>query len=264
MIFVRVDPNSPSHQAFWKAWRKAAAAATVDYIEKRGRDPNAPFDPSVWIELRNWLRDNVFNDKCAYCESKLSVVGYGDAEHYRPKKKVTRGLASDNTTVQHSGYYWLAYTWQNILPACTRCNTKGKRNQFPIRAQRYVNIENANPTQLDSKEDPLLIHPSKRDPRKHLLFDKKGRVAPRTAGDPYAEATIRVLQLNREELRKAREDAWRAARRDLLFVLEAEDETAIEEFYARFAKGTEAYSAAVLDMLDGMLTRMGAVVAASG
>ncbi len=48
---------------------------------------------------------NIYNDKCAYCESKERRL---QVEHFRPKSK----------------YYWLAYSWDNLLLSCSACNSK--------------------------------------------------------------------------------------------------------------------------------------------
>ena len=46
-------------------------------------------------------------DKCAYCESKVRHITYGDIEHIIPKSKVPAK----------------AYAWENLTIACDACNT---------------------------------------------------------------------------------------------------------------------------------------------
>jgi 5-methylcytosine-specific restriction endonuclease McrA len=58
----------------------------------------------------------LFNDKCAYCESKVSHIYSGDIEHFRPKGKISEAL------IQKPGYYWLATEWDNLLFSCRNCN----------------------------------------------------------------------------------------------------------------------------------------------
>ena len=53
------------------------------------------------------------HSKCAYCESLVTHVSYGDLEHMRPKKR----------------YPQLAYDWQNLVFVCSRCNNK-KRESY--------------------------------------------------------------------------------------------------------------------------------------
>jgi uncharacterized protein (TIGR02646 family) len=53
--------------------------------------------------------------KCAYCESKLTHIAYGDVEHVVPK------------SVDPSG----RFKWENLTIACDRCNTnKGDNEGF--------------------------------------------------------------------------------------------------------------------------------------
>jgi hypothetical protein len=69
------------------------------------------------------------HDKCAFCESKVSHIAYGDVEHFRPKKGY---LQEDGDELQRPGYYWLAYEWTNLLFCCQICNQRHKRNLFPL------------------------------------------------------------------------------------------------------------------------------------
>lgn len=45
--------------------------------------------------------------KCAYCESKILHVGFGDVEHVSPKSKSINNL----------------FRWDNLTLACDKCNT---------------------------------------------------------------------------------------------------------------------------------------------
>jgi uncharacterized protein (TIGR02646 family) len=83
----------------------------------------------------------MFHGKCAYCESKITVVTYGSIEHFRPK----------------SIYPGLTFEWNNLLFSCDICNDTGhKGNQFP----------------LDRNGNPLLLDPTDgvTDPNMHLAF----------------------------------------------------------------------------------------------
>lgn len=177
--------------------------------------------------------DDLFHEKCAYCESTYRAVDSRDVEHFRPKGGVTE--APD-----HVGYWWLAATWSNLLPSCPPCNRRrrqtsydprlsleefdalrrqqaetlsGKANAFPLRQSNWVTVEGGDLT----VEDPLLINPCERDPGNHLeyVFDWKrpqyiweadeitAFVRPRQrAGqdDPYAKASIAIYGLCRAGL----------------------------------------------------------------
>lgn len=45
--------------------------------------------------------------KCAFCESKLRHVAYGDVEHFRPKGGYLQ--QTGERPLKKPGYYWLAY-----------------------------------------------------------------------------------------------------------------------------------------------------------
>jgi uncharacterized protein (TIGR02646 family) len=55
--------------------------------------------------------------KCCYCEQRIPK-GFNDVEHYRPKAVAARQPGSNDT----HGYWWLAFTWENLLFACPACN----------------------------------------------------------------------------------------------------------------------------------------------
>ena len=56
----------------------------------------------------------LYRYKCAYCEGNFQHSEAAlEIDHYRPKSKVTG--------TDHVGYYWLAYEWSNLLPACKTC-----------------------------------------------------------------------------------------------------------------------------------------------
>lgn len=177
--------------------------------------------------------DDLFHEKCAYCESSYRAVDSRDVEHFRPKGGITE-------RPNHLGYWWLAAAWSNLLPSCPPCNQRrrqtaydpavtledfeaarrrqsdtlsGKANAFPVRQNNWVTDENGD----ISVEDPLLINPCDRKPEDHLefIFDWKRTqyiweadqvtaiVRPRlNAGqeDPYAKASIAIYGLRRAGL----------------------------------------------------------------
>jgi len=84
----------------------------------------------------------MFYGKCAYCESLITTVTYGQIEHFYPK----------------SSYINRTFSWHNLLLSCDICNDIGhKGTNFPI----------------DVNGNPLLIDPTDgvTDPATHLKFD---------------------------------------------------------------------------------------------
>jgi uncharacterized protein (TIGR02646 family) len=177
--------------------------------------------------------DELFHEKCAYCETSYRAVDSRDVEHFRPKGGVAEAP-------QHPGYWWLAASWSNLLPSCPPCNQRrrqtlyepgtpleefeaarrrqaetlsGKKNSFPVSKGNWATSEEHQLT----TEDPLLINPCERDPADHLefVFDWKrpqyiweaeqvtAFVRPRAkAGqdDAYGKASIAIYGLRRAGL----------------------------------------------------------------
>ena len=261
MIHIDFNPANPAtlteeQRTWWTAWEGRAMAATqavLDAWEKSRKDPNdksfnkifdKPQIQNVWGELKDWLLLNVFNNKCAYCETPVVRSSF-HAEHYRPKRRVTTNgkkvkIKDENDQEYvHPGYFWLAFHWTNLLPSCAFCNTiNGKKNEFPIKETTYLSIlkrmteDECNqlkvkliqsnnwpdifyfqPVDLDEKEGRLLLHPYFDDPRKSLKFDDLGFVIATGEGEDQmrGELSIKVYNLNDErivtERRKAQNDA---------------------------------------------------------
>lgn len=133
-------------------------------------------------------------DKCCYCESEFLATDYGAVEHFRPKGSVRQ---DNNSREEKPGYYWLGYTWSNLLVSCSRCNTSHKGIRFPLQ-NPDGRARNHNDTIED--EEPMLVDPGAEDPRDHMRF----RFDAPVALAPRGEATIDVLGLERYGLADAR------------------------------------------------------------
>lgn len=201
MIKVLFDPPNGlnDEQRIW--WDKWLARAELKQAEAKA---GAELDSAVWRDLKDWLLKNVFHRKCAYCEAVITANYPGDGEHYRPKGNVTvkaqgrkQPITHPATGAKHTGYYWLAYNWRNLLPACFACNN-AKSDQFPV-AQSHVHDAAPDPSVLDQHEVPLLIYPYFDEPEEHLVFGEFGIVAAKD-GDLRGLATIEVFDLMREDL----------------------------------------------------------------
>ncbi len=122
--------------------------------------------------------NELFHGKCAYCESAYSATQPVDVEHYRPKGAI---IIKDALTPP--GYYWLAATWENLLPSCIDCNRErtqefqdrrtgkvGKANKFPVRGRK----KHAAKPGHEKREHTyrLLINPCEDLPHNQLEFTK--------------------------------------------------------------------------------------------
>lgn len=127
----------------------------------------------------------MFRGKCAYCESKVTGVTYGQIEHFYPKGK----------------YVDRVFQWENLLLSCDLCNTvQHKGTKLP----------------LDGDGSPLLIDPTSVVPEAHLLFswNPRVRLACVYGRDARGKETVQTFDLNgvrgRKELLKSRSEHVRA------------------------------------------------------
>lgn len=147
--------------------------------------------------------------KCAWCEQRTNLESQ-PIEHYRPKA----GARRSDSEVDSERYWWLTWTWENLLFACARCNDQGhKGNHFPLAPKskplplpkrpigerlpaRYFDV---------SREQPLLLDPAREDPLDSIrwvpvyqpLDRRRWTWMPRAVGEDQARGskTISVLKL---------------------------------------------------------------------
>ena len=134
--------------------------------------------------------------KCCFCESK---VGHdGDVEHFRPKSACCQGRGK---AMLRPGYYWLAYEWKNLFLCCSACNSRYKRNYFPLREPEKRSRSHQDDL---TQEDPLFINPAERDPEQFISFRQE--IAYAIDGNAYGKTTIDALNLNRENFNERRRE----------------------------------------------------------
>ena len=170
--------------------------------------------------------------RCAYCETWMRGSS-GEIEHYRPKgetfdvdwtateaaltpprddtdddgDRVARGLPPAHRdrvlwTKGRRGYWWLAWTWENLLWACGGCNSaSNKGTRFPLRSGSPTLRGPARPKR---DEEPLLLDPCREDPMDHLVYrkidDEHWQLFAR-GSSPKGDWTIAVLGLNQPDMR---------------------------------------------------------------
>lgn len=265
---IKFDPEKleGEDKVWWDAWKvraeRAKSKALTDY--KEGKRP-PPFNSDVWSELKTFLLKKVFHNKCAYCDSNITVTSFGDAEHFRPKGKVTQKKGGKDEVVivdgeEHPGYYWLAYDWRNLIPACQRCNSDdGKMNQFPVKNGKYIASpeKGPDPATLDKEEEPLLLHPydENLDPDAHIIYGEKGVVsAYRLHGqdDPYGVAVIETCNLKRGDLEEARDRsqhlAWLEFQKAANKAIDGEED-AMDKAISPYESGVMPHSRAALQYI---------------
>lgn len=126
---------------------------------------------------------------CAYCERPLSPDDPVVA-HHRPAWGAV-GLTGE---VDLQAYWWLAYRWDNLYPACPDC-VRARGTRFPVSGER------ATPRQQPSEEEPLLLDPLADRPEIHLRYADDGTVSALTE---RGRLTLETLALNRDFLVRSR------------------------------------------------------------
>ncbi|MGC4109815.1 MAG: hypothetical protein QM747_05205 [Nocardioides sp.] len=162
--------------------------------------------------VKEALQD-LFLWKCAYCEWDYSPGHPVDVEHYRPKGRIVDGFGN----ILRPGYYWLAATWENLLPSCIDCNRKRKHllddgKKMSGKADAFPLLDETKRAKLpgdEVHEEPMLLNPCEDDVEECFIFEKDGVVLPAAAGGKErvrALGTIDLLGLDRPRLVRRRED----------------------------------------------------------
>lgn len=133
-----------------------------------------------------WRRQHY---KCCYCEHDIRLQGQ-DVEHYRPASR----------------YWWLAWSWKNLLFACQNCNRWAKNDLFPLDVTSTPLAVEAEPP---GSEVPFLVNPSDEDPMAaiHFRFEPSRNqwIAAGRAGDERGAITVALLKLNAQDLVEQRQ-----------------------------------------------------------
>ncbi len=135
----------------------------------------------------------IYSSKCAFCES---AVERSDVEHFRPK----------------SIYYWLAYSWDNLLYCCPTCNGF-KSNNFELETgfNRVDFSGNTDKIHLlcaeyQEIEHNKFVNPEKEEFTDKLIFHKNGKIESK---DTRVDYTIVTCQLSRDYLNERRAEIFK-------------------------------------------------------
>lgn len=142
----------------------------------------------------------IYHDKCAFCEMQIEQL---HVEHYRPK----------------SVYYWLAFSWDNLLLACSTCNINkgvkfaldGLQATFDPTDENIRNI-NTSSAAYDATELPHLVNPEVTDPEGQIVFHRNGLITSANARFAY---TIEACELDRTSLNDIRKHLLDVYERDV-------------------------------------------------
>ncbi len=154
---TKIDRASPPQNIVMDQ-KKTTALAEIKKAIDRGNKINIP---NLWTTdktVKEYLYKSQY-EKCCYCEQKRGK-GEMDVEHFRPKAGV-----EENS--KHTGYWWLAYEWDNLLTACKICNTK-KGVKFPLQEESKRAFNKHDDIK---KEEPFLINPLTENPEDFIEYD---------------------------------------------------------------------------------------------
>jgi hypothetical protein len=150
--------------------------------------------------------------KCAWCERHTDISS-APVEHYRPKDGAWRNLPGQPLRIDAGHYWWLTWSWSNLLFSCSRCNDAGhKANYFPLRRHTRsaavpvgpLPIPPPNPIVDVSGEHPLLLDPTgPEDPLDHIewraantTFNRRDWTWTPLGRTEEGDATVRILKLD--------------------------------------------------------------------
>jgi len=169
--------------------------ALRDIVRREKRDPLSDEIDGYRIVAKTLWKAQLH--KCCYCEKLIEHVR-NDVEHYRPKAQANRG---EHHLADH-GYWWLAFTWENLLFSCENCNQgKAKGIKFPLSEGGAPLVAEQQPSR---GERPLLLDPAVECGVEHIQFQidpltKKWKPFARK-GSAKGYATIRTCLLDRDDL----------------------------------------------------------------
>ena len=263
---IDFDPDAQSgtwtstQRDWWLGLLARAKAAVADL----GSSTTAPeaFAEDVWRDIRDWLLEYVFFDKCAMCEARVGHAGRGEGDHYRPKKRVKIPVAGGwppgkvkwkvlaaAVAGQSASYFWMAYDWTNLIPLCSICNNT-KSDKFPVAGQ-HVFDPTLTTRQLNERERPLLINPYYEDPVEFLRYGITGGIVA-IDGNSRGAATIEVYGLDRAALAIERARKFERMGTQLLLKLNSIlcGDNSVRDAINDFLAHDEEYSSACDQVVD--------------
>jgi uncharacterized protein (TIGR02646 family) len=167
-----------------------------------------------------------YHHKCAYCEQKVESY---DVEHYRPKKI----------------YYWLAYSWDNLLFCCEKCNQKKSAHFDTLKTKAIYKSEDLPRIhelcqEYNQIEQPLLLHPEYDNAEPLLVFNERGEVSSTDTRAAYTISADKGCDLSRKYLcddRKEILDEFRNKLDDIITTKQGErQKEAVDDLLKNFAK----------------------------
>jgi len=154
----------------------------------------APFDRE-WLLRPDVLKAlQVFDHRCAYCESRVTSTEE-NLDHFRP---VTGSRHGQGRSPSPDHYGWFAYEWRNLLIVCAACR-RVREDAFPLNGPPAPLM--CSWTDANKLEEVQLIDPTLDDPLIHLALRSDGQLE---ALSERGAITLELFALNRSNLRSER------------------------------------------------------------
>ena len=199
MRYVKRPPNfQPS---YFRSQDIADHRAEIAiYLAAGVRDERPPRFTARWDDSVHHALRELFGDNCAYCETRST----SEIDLFRPR------AAADNSRgkIDFQYYCWLDTEWENTYSVCSSCS-RAKANFFPVGSRGEIS---ASVAELRASEDYKLLDPCWDLPPEHFDFSADGYLEGYTL---RGDETVRILQLNRDDLIKRRQKVFRAFAADL-------------------------------------------------
>ncbi len=229
--------------------RRKELIAKGSYIDEPEFNSRYKYN-DILIKLKS-----LYCNKCAYCEAK---VEQGHVEHYRPK----------------FSYYWLAYSWDNLLYSCPTCNQfkgshfdiSGTMPDPPTLTDDLSGINVWSSQKYDSQEKPKMLNPERDELDGVFIFDIQGHI--QDNNNTRADYTIKTCHLDRDflvdERRKIIDDFRKELSAELLNAKnKAEQKVIISSWVKMFLYKSEdekntytAFRKAVVSWLDDLIKKI--------
>jgi uncharacterized protein (TIGR02646 family) len=160
-------------------------------------------------DIRIALKE-IYKNKCAFCEQKIEQY---QVEHYRPKRT----------------YYWLAFSWDNLIMACPTCNqSKGLNFELEGHQVEFTNTEfnirniNSCSESYDLVEEPKMVNPEITNPLGLIQFRRDGLIESKNVRFAY---TIEKCKIDRNYLNDERRKLLDVFSRDIRSALIENEKT---------------------------------------
>lgn len=214
-MWFRKRPSQPPNfapRAY--ASLKTRVDAALAKLEDGEALPKRLFTSSVWSKHKGAFELANGRAKCAFCERYRDLSRECQLDHFRPRTAAstfasTPNYSAERPTIRREGvgYWWLAYTWSNLVLVCPGCNG-AKGSLFPVE-KRCAMDEGAS----TDDEQPMLLDPHDETLGNavHFRWTVSGMIEPVTRGS-RAEWTIVICDLNRDGLTHDRAKHFDAAR----------------------------------------------------